>query len=266
MAIMSAFTLIPFAWPLLSAIGKKQPTVSGLYLYWPAGWTLANFQKAISPEKGDALRALVNSLLTSTCAVALTVVACAFAGYALSRMQFRGKRPLLYGILLLQVIPYTAIVLPLYLLLRDLRLVNNLVGVTLGMAASQVPFVTWVMKGFFDDVPKELEEAAWLDGAGRTQTLAYVILPLALPGVGAASVLAFNACWGQFFMPMILLSDAKKFILPLALFRALIGYTAMDYGMMNAMAVIYMMPSLVFFLVARKYLIRGAMAGAMAGQ
>jgi multiple sugar transport system permease protein len=111
----------------------------------------------------------------------------------------------------------------------------------------------------------ELEEAAWLDGASRFTGLFRVVLPMALPGVGAAAVLAFNNSWGQFFLPLILISDPNKFLLPQAMFKSILNYTNIDYGMMNAMAFVYIVPSLIFFFFARRYLIKGVMAGALAG-
>jgi multiple sugar transport system permease protein len=187
-------------------------------------------------------------------------------GYALSRGTFRFKRELMFSILLIQIIPGTATVLPLYLIMRELGLINSLLGVVLGMTTGTIPFMLWVLKGFIDSVPMELEEAAWLDGATRLQTLTRIVFPLALPGVGAAAILAFNGAWASFFLPLILLSDADKFLMPLGLFRALIAYTNLDYGMLNAMGLLYMLPSFLIFLFARQYLIRGTMAGAMAGQ
>jgi multiple sugar transport system permease protein len=261
---VAVFNVLPFSWPLVSAFGVKPENVSGLYLFWPSHLTLDHFRKAIF-GRGDALVLLRNSLLCTGASVLIAVCVCSLAGYALSRGRFRFKRPLMYGILLVQIIPATATVLPYYLTMREMGLVNTLLGVTLGLATAQIPFVVWVMKGFFDAVPMELEEAAWLDGASRLRALRHVILPVALPGVGAATVLAFNAAWGAFFLPLIMLSSPEKFVLSLGLFRAIIGYTNIDYGMMNAMALIYMAPSLLLFLFARKYLIQGAMAGAMAG-
>jgi len=260
------FTLLPFVWPFLSAFGEKPENVSGIYAYWPQRFTLEHFERAFDPTAGGAAVALRNSLVVSAGAVFIVLVVCTFAGYTLSRLNFRGKRGLMYSLLLLQVVPGTATVLPLFLIMRDLGLVNKLGGVMLGLATGQVPFTTWVMKGFFDSVPKELEEAAWLDGAGMFKTLFTVMLPLALPGLGSAAVLGFNAVWGSFFLPMIMLSSQDKFVMPLALFRSIIAYTNLDYGMMNAMGLVYMLPSLMFFMFARKYLIQGTMAGAMAGQ
>ena len=179
---------------------------------------------------------------------------------------FRYKRALMFAILLIQIIPGTATVLPFYLIMRELHLLNSLWGVIIGMTAGSLPFMLWVMKGFIDTVPIELEEAAFLDGATQFQTLMQVVFPLTLPGIGAASILAFNGAWSAFFLPLILLSDADKFVMPLGLFRALIAYTNLDYGMLNAMALLYMLPSFLIFIFARQYLIKGTMAGAMAGQ
>lgn len=263
--LFSLFILVPFLWPFLSAFTHKPENVSSLYLYWPESFTWDHFQNAIF-GRGQALTLLRNSILTVGGAVLFALVICAMGGYALSRARFRFKRALMFGILLVQIIPGTATVLPLYLIMRELNLLNSLLGVALGMTAGALPFMLWVMKGFIDTVPIELEEAAFLDGATRFQALSLVVFPLALPGVGAASILAFNGAWGTFFLPLILLSDADKFVMPLGLFRALIAYTNLDYGMLNAMALLYMLPSFLIFIFARQYLIRGTMAGAMAGQ
>ena len=263
--LFSIFILIPFIWPFLSAFTHKPENVSSLYLYWPVAFTWDHFWNAIF-GRGQAFTLLRNSVVTVISAVLLSLIVCSIGGYALSRAQFRFKRVLMFGILLIQIIPGTATVLPFYLIMRELHLLNSLVGVMLGMTAGSLPFMLWVMKGFIDTVPIELEEAAFLDGATRFQSLSRVVFPLALPGVGAASILAFNGAWGSFFLPLILLSDAEKFVMPLGLFRALIAYTNLDYGMLNAMALIYMVPSFLIFLFARQYLIRGTMAGAMAGQ
>lgn len=263
--VFSIFILVPFIWPFLSAFTHKPENVSSLYLYWPQSFTWDHFNEAIF-GRGDALTLLRNSILTVGSSVLLALTVSSMGGYALSRGRFRFKRPLMFSVLLIQIIPGTATVLPFYLIMRELGLINTLTGVALGMATGQIPFMLWVMKGFIDTVPLELEEAAWLDGASRWQTLAHIVFPLALPGVGAAAVLSFNGAWSSFFLPLIMLSDAQKFVMPLGLFRSLIAYTNLDYGMLNAMGLLYMLPSFLIFIFARQYLIRGTMAGAMAGQ
>ena len=265
MVVFCLFILIPFVWPFVSAFTNKPANVSSLYLYWPKEFTWQHFYDAIV-GRGQALILLRNSIVVAIASVALALVVTSMGGYALSRGRFRYKRILMFFILMIQIIPGTATVLPFYLILREMHLINTLTGVIMGAAAGQLPFMLWVMKGFMDTVPLELEEAAWLDGASQLQTLRLIVFPLSLPGVGAASILAFNGVWGLFFLPLILLSDADLFTMPLGLFRAIVAYTNLDYGMMNAMSLTYMIPSFLIFLFARKYLIRGTMAGAMAGQ
>lgn len=260
------FDLLPFAWLISSSFGVKPENTSGLFFYIPTELTLENFSKAFDPAKGNVMKAMLNSFVTVGGAVLIAVVVCSLAGYTLSRLRFRGRSAVMYAVLLLQVIPATATILPLYLVMRDLKLLNTLQGVALGLATFQVPFMLWMIKGFFDAVPMELEESAWLDGASRLQALFRIVMPMALPGLGAATVLAFNGAWGHFFLPLIMLSDPEKMLLPQALFRSLLNYTVIDYGMMNAISMIYALPSLLFFFFARKYLLRGTMAGALQGQ
>ena len=265
MIVFCLFILIPFIWPFLSAFTNKPANVSSLYLYWPKEFTWQHFYDAIY-GRGQAMTLLGNSAIVSISTVLLALVVCSMGGYALSRGRFRGKRNLMFAILLVQVIPGTATVLPFYLIMRQFGLVNSLGGLVLGATAGQLPFMLWVMKGFIDTVPLELEEAAWLDGASQLQTLSQIVFPLSLPGVSAAAILAFNGVWGMFFLPLIMLSDGDKFTMPLGLFRAVVAYTNLDYGMLNAMSLLYMVPGFLIFLFARQYLIRGTMAGAMAGQ
>ena len=265
LAIFALFILIPFIWPFLSAFTNKPAEVSSLYLYWPKAFTLEHFDEAIN-GRGGALVLLSNSLIYTVGSVVLAVVLCTLGGYALSRGRFRFKRLIMFAILLIQVIPGTATILPFYLIMRQLRLVDTYTGMILGLTVGQLPFMLWVLKGFMDTVPAELEEAAWIDGATPFRALTQIVFPLTLPGIGAATVLAFNNAWGAFFLPLIMLSDSDKFPLSMGLFRAIIAYTNLDYGMMNAMSIIYLLPSFAIFFFARRYLIRGTMAGAMAGQ
>lgn len=265
LAGFALFILIPFIWPFLSAFTTKPAEVSSLYLYWPKAFTLEHFNEAIN-GRGEALTLMRNSLIYTVSSVALAVVLCGLGGYALSRGRFRFKRAIMFAILLIQVIPGTATILPFYLIMRQLHLVDTGIGLVLGLTVGQLPFMLWVLKGFMDTVPAELEEAAWIDGATPFQALSQIVFPLTLPGLGAAMVLSFNGTWGAFFLPLIMLSDSEKFPMAMGLFRAIIAYTNLDYGMMNAMSLLYLVPSFAIFFFARRYLIHGTMAGAMAGQ
>jgi len=259
LVVLSVFCQAPLIWPVVTALTPK----AQLYLEVPREITLDNFVTAF--QRGQSITLLVNSLIYAGGTTLLAIAVCAMGGYTLSRLDFPLKKTLMYGVLLIQVIPGTATILPLFLVIRDMHLINTRVGVILAVTAGRIPFLLWMMKGFFDAIPMELEEAAWLDGAGSFQALARIVFPLALPGVGAGAALTFSGAWGAFLIPLIFLSSPEKFPFSMGLFRAIVGYTYVDYGMMAAMAILYTAPSLILFVFTRRYMIRGTMAGAMAG-
>ena len=137
-------------------------------------------------------------------------------------------------------------------------------GVTLVLASWQLPLALWLMKGFFDTVPIQIEEAAWVDGATRLKAAFRVVLPLAGPGVGAAALIAFIGAWNEFLIPLVLISDPDKQPIALGLFRAYISYTQVDWGFLAALSVVYVIPAVVFYVVARRAL-QQSVAGGLAG-
>jgi multiple sugar transport system permease protein len=133
------------------------------------------------------------------------------------------------------------------------------------LATYQLPLALWIMKGFFDAVPTEIEEAAWTDGAGRLRTIYSIIVPLALPGVSAAALFTFIGAWGEFTLPLILLQSQDKMPLAIGLFRAFQQYYIIDYGQLTAMSLLYLAPSLLFFIVTRRYMMQATIVGATTG-
>ncbi len=259
LAALSLFCLIPFAWLFEGAFDPK----ASLYLQLPSRLTLDNFERAFN--QSGALTLLVNSLIMALGAVVIVVICASLAGYTLSRLQFRGKRALMYGILLAQLIPVTATIVPIYSIFIALHLVDTYQGMILILATYQLPLALWIMKSFFDAVPPEIEEAAWTDGAGRFRAIYAIIVPLALPGVSAAALFTFINAWGEFTLPLILLSSQDKLPLSLGIYRSFQAYYLVDYGQLTAMSLLYMAPSLLFFLVTRRYLTRVTVVGATAG-
>jgi ABC-type glycerol-3-phosphate transport system permease component len=259
LAFLSLFCLLPFAWLFEGAFDPK----ASLYLQLPSHLTFDNFGRAFS--QSGALQLLTNSLIMSLGAVVVVVFCASLAGYTLSRLQFRFKRVLMYGILLAQLIPITATIVPIYSIFIDLHLVDTYQGMILILATYQLPLALWIMKSFFDAVPKELEEAAWTDGAGRLRTIYAIIVPLALPGVSAAALFTFIGAWGEFTLPLILLSSQDKLPLSLGIYRAFQAYYLVDYGQLTAMSLLYLVPSLLFFIITRRYLTRVTVVGATTG-
>ena len=172
---------------------------------------------------------------------------------------------LLFGILFTRIIPASATIAPLYFIVLRLGLANTYHGVILVEAAQQLPLTLWMMKGFFDTVPRELEEAAWIDGADRLGSAIRIVLPLAMPGVGAAALFAFIAVWGDFLTPLILLQSPDLFPISIGLFRAYIGYNLVDWGELAATSILYMLPAIAFYLLVRRYLLRATVVGALQG-
>ena len=259
LAALAVFCVLPFGWLVAASIDPN----AGLYLALPARPSLENFVRLFT--EADSFRLLLNSMIMSGGAVLLLVVVCTLGGYALSRYGFRGRRALMFGILLTRVIPATATIAPLYSICLRLGLIDSYLGLILVLAAQQVPFTLWMMKGFFDTVPIELEEPAWIDGAGRVESAFRVVLPLAGPGVAAAGLFAFIAAWGEFLTPLVLISSPELWPISIGLFRAWVAYTQVDWGLLAAISVVYMLPAIIFYLVVRRFLLRATVVGALAG-
>jgi len=255
---LALFAIVPFSWLALAAFDRQ----ASIFVKIPQTWTLSNFINLFVNE--DGLRLILNSLIYSGGATLVLIVVATMAGYVLSRYSFPGRRTFMLGILLLRVIPPTAIIAPLYVIATSLGFLDTYYGVTLVLAAWQLPLALWLMKGFFDTVPIQIEEAAWVDGATRLQAAFRVVLPLAGPGVGAAALIAFIGAWNEFLIPLVLISDPDKQPIALGLFRAYISYTQVDWGFLAALSVIYVVPAVVFYVVARRAL-QQSVAGGLAG-
>jgi ABC-type glycerol-3-phosphate transport system permease component len=255
---LALFAIVPFSWLALAAFDGQ----ASIFVKVPQAWTLRNFVNLFANEGG--LRLILNSLVYSGGATVVLVVVATMAGYVLSRYAFPGRRTLMLGMLLLRVIPPTAIIAPLYVIAASLGFLNTYYGVTLVLASWQLPLALWIMKGFFDTVPLQIEEAAWVDGATRLQAAFRVVLPLAGPGVGAAALIAFIGAWNEFLIPLVLISDPDKQPISLGLFRAYVSYTKVDWGFLAALSVVYVIPAVVFYVVARRAL-QQSVAGGLAG-
>ena len=181
--------VIPFAWVLLTSVDAN----AGLYLQLPT-LTLDNFVEFFTEE--GTPRLLANSIWIATASTALTLAFGIFGAYALSRYRFFARRTLMFGILLIRVVPPTATIVPLYMIMINLGLNDTYTGLILVEAAYQLPLALWLLKGFIDSIPMELEEAAWIDGCSRLKGAWRVVFPLARPGIGACAPLSFINVWG----------------------------------------------------------------------
>jgi multiple sugar transport system permease protein len=254
--VVCAFFVVPFLWLISAAFDAKANAYVGI----PVEPTLNNFVRIFTDY--DFAHVLFNSVFVAVATMILVVFTVALAGYSLSRIELRRKDWITYAVLLLQTMPISATMVPIYGLARQLGLRNSYVGLILIHAAIELPFLIWLMKGFFDSIPRHLEEAAWLDGRSRFRALVEIVLPLARPGLGIAAGLAFLSAWAEVLMVVILIDQDSLKTVPLAFYQAMRtqgGYTEVQYGVIAAMAVIYLLPVMVVFFAARRLMVRGLM-------
>jgi multiple sugar transport system permease protein len=256
---LGLFCAIPFAWIVLASLDPR----AGVHLQLPSSIDLSNYARFLTDAKFS--RFVLNSLIIAGGATILTVAASVLGGYALSRFSFPGRRTLMFGILMTRIIPVSATIAPLYLIVQRIGLVNTYQGLILVLAAQQLPLALWLMKGFFDTVPGELEEAAWVDGTGRLGSAIRIVLPLAAPGVGAVALFAFIESWGDFLTPLILITASDKTPLSIGLFQAFSYRNQIDWGLLTAISVVYMLPTLILYVMVRRYLLKATMVGALQG-
>ncbi len=256
-----AFFVTPFVWLFLAAFDPK----AGPYIRLPERLTLDNFVFIF--RELNFTTAVANSLFVASSTMVVAVLTVSLAGYALSRLEIRHKHWLMYGLLLLQTMPISATMVPIYGLARQLGLRNSYLGLILVHAALELPFLIFLLKGFFDTVPRYLEEAAWLDGRSKLRALFEIVLPVAAPGIGVVAGLSFLNAWSEVLMVIILVDRPEMMTVPLAFyqtFRGAGGYTEVHYELMAAMGVLYLLPVMLLFLATRKYMVKG-MTGSTKG-
>ncbi|MFF8828079.1 carbohydrate ABC transporter permease [Streptomyces sp. NPDC015131] len=256
-----AFLGLPFLW-LVSTAFKPARELGSLHPTWlPEDPTLANFRQAFAEQ--PLLQAAGNSLLAAF-AAALTAVAVATPmAYVMARRRGRLTAAATGWVVVSQAFPFVLVIIPLFLVLKNLHLVNTLTGLVLVYVTWSLPFALWMLTGYVRAVPAELEEAAAVDGAGRLRTLVSVTAPLLAPGIVATALFAFVTAWNEFFFALVLLKTPEKQTLPVVLTHFLGAEGVADLGPLAAAAFLATLPSLVVFAVIQKRITGGTLAGAV---
>ncbi|MFG2778392.1 carbohydrate ABC transporter permease [Streptomyces prunicolor] len=258
--VVAATFALPLLWVILSSLDPH----ADLKVKAPDGLTLDNFNAILKPD--ITFTPLLNSLILCGSGTLLTVVCSALAAYPLSRFQSRLNRPFLLTILFATSLPITAIMVPVYALFVQVNLIDTMQGTIFFFAASQLPFGIWLMKNFMDGVPKELEEAAWTDGASSLQSLVRIVLPLMGPGVAVVTVFSFVMMWGNFFVPFMLLLTPDQMPASVSINEFFGNRGMVAYGQLAAFSVVYSTPViLLYVLVARRLGGGFALGGAVKG-
>ncbi|MFP3987810.1 carbohydrate ABC transporter permease [Streptomyces sp. E11-3] len=257
---VAAVFVLPLAWVVLSSVDPD----AGLRVKVPDGLTLDNFDAVLTPE--ITFTPLRNSLILCGGATLLTVACAALAAYPLSRFPSRLNRPFMLTILFATSLPITAIMVPVYALYVQVDLIDTMHGTIFFFAASQLPFAIWLMKNFMDGVPKELEEAAWTDGASSLQSLLRIVLPLMGPGVGVVTVFSFVMMWGNFFVPFMLLLSPDQLPASVSINDFFGNRGTVVYGQLAAFSIIYSTPVVLLYVLISRRLTGGfALGGAVKG-
>ncbi len=257
-----AFAMLPLYWLVKIALTPERLLYTEGVALWPSRMTLDNF--AFVLLKSSFPTFFRNSIVVSLGTAAIVTVIAAGAGYAFSRFRFRGRYAVMFILLLTQMFPLVMLIAPIYRLMAPLGLTDNLVGLIVVYTAFNTPFASFLMQSFFDGIPKDLEEAAMIDGCSRLAALRRVILPLTLPGLGATLGFVFTAAWSELLFALMLInSDSQKtFAVGLLTF---VTKFSVDWGQMMAACVLALIPAVFFFLFIQRYLVQGLTAGAVKG-
>lgn len=229
----------------------------------PSHFTWSNFHTLTQAVPFG--RFVLNSAIVATGGTVLALTAGTLAGYALSRFPSRGFSAYSRFLLAVQMVPIVVTLLPIFVIFKDLHLLNTYQGMIILYGAILTPFATWILKAFFDSIPLELEEAAWIDGCTRRETLMRVVGPLAAPGLVSVGLLAFITAWNEYLLASVFLgaNNLMTVGVGLQLFQQQLG--ASNWGPVMAGSLIAMLPTVGVYLVFQKYFVRGALAGAVKG-
>jgi N,N'-diacetylchitobiose transport system permease protein len=261
-AVILVVMAFPIYWMVITALKPKREILSATPSFFPSPITFSNFTKAL--DRDYFWSSVGNSLMVTIAVVLLSMIVGMAAALAVAWMPFRGRGNYVVAIILVQMIPLTALVIPVYLMLNQVGLTDELVGVILTYLAFVLPFSIWTLRGFISGIPREIEEAATIDGASRFQTFRLVLLPLIAPGLVATSVFAFIQAWNEYILAYVLLSSQDKQTVTVWL----AGFTTSrgtDWGPLMAASILVAVPVVVFFLIVQGRMASGLTAGAVKG-
>jgi len=257
------FLAFPLLWLISSSLKSPREFAAITPTLLPKDIDFSNYTSAL--EEQGLVRSLGNSLQISILTTILVLIVALPVSYALARFRSR-LRPITNGwILVSQVFPVILIVIPLFMILRPLHLTNTIPGVVLVYLVWSLPFALWMLQGYVAAVPRELEEAAAVDGASRIRTIIAIVMPLLRPGLIATAMFTFISAWNEFFFALVLLQDPELKTLPLVLARFVGAEGQVQFGPLAAASVLATVPSLVFFAFLQRRLTSGLLSGAVKG-
>jgi multiple sugar transport system permease protein len=264
-AVLVTFLLLvlfPFYWMTVTSLKSEEQMRSLASMFWPSPVVTENYHQLVT--KTEFVSWYGNSIFVSVSSTLLATAIGTIGAYALARLKFLGRGFMSSAVLITYLVPPSILFIPLYAQIRNLGLANSLAGLIAAYPSFTVPFVTWLLMGYFESIPEELEEAAMIDGATRFGAFRRVILPLAAPGLLAAGLYAFTQAWNEFLYALVFITDARLRTLPVGLASFITG-DVYGWGYLMAGAVLTTLPVIAAYIYLQKYMVEGLTAGSVKG-
>ncbi|MCX7384519.1 MAG: carbohydrate ABC transporter permease [Alphaproteobacteria bacterium] len=265
LAALVVFTMLPMVWMVITSLKTQFAALQYPPEWIPRNPTLDQYWLLLSPANAvgrEFLRYLFNSVWVSAASTVLGVAVAVPAAYAFSRFRFPGRNLLFYSVLLRNMFPAVVFLMPLFIMMRWLGLVNTQASLILTYLTFGLPLSIWLLKGFYDNIPVQLEQAARIDGASRFQAFLLIVMPLSAPGITATAIYSFIMAWNEYVYALTFLNDKDRLTLPVGLQRFFTEYATNWPGLMAA-SFIMSVPVVALFLVLQKYFVRALTDGAV---
>jgi len=262
LSILLIYATFPFYWMIITSLKRTQDIYSYPIKYIPNPITFKHYVRIWSGS--PFLRYLLNSVIVAGCTAILSLFISIFSGYSLSRFRYPMRRFLMMYILINQMIPSVLIAIPIFLVIKKLHLLNTYISLIIVYTAFATPFCTWMLKNYFDTLPKEIEDAAKVDGCDVLQTLWKIVVPISAPGFVATGVFAFIVAWHEFIIALTLMSKEEMMTVPVGMYSFVTEFTT-EWELISAGCIIVTIPVAVIFIFLQRYLVQGLTAGAVKG-
>lgn len=261
-AVLMLIVLFPLYWMGITSI-KAEPEIYRLQpTFYPHAVSFIHYARLM--RASPFVRYFINSTMVACVTVVVALCLSVPAGYSLGRLNYRGRNQIWRMIIVFYLFPGVLLLVPLYVFISKLGLQDNLIALVLVYVSFQAPYCTVLLRSYFLSIPRELEEAAMVDGASRLRTMVSIVLPLAKPGIAAAAIASFIGAWSEFMMASLLMVSRMNKTIPVGLYEAM-GTYHIDWGVMTAGAVITTIPVLIFFAVMGRVFVAGLLGGALKG-